>query len=1052
MSTKPFPVVPPRPSRPPNPRSSPNPEMPKVPARPNSRRIDRSTSPNCDRYSPSPLNELPVGSSTRHRHSNDASSPPARPPSVSLPSISQEGVEYEGLEYQNSSADNREQSHDPPVETRNVNRDLHLHAPKPSLPSSSAEARVRAVTRTDSQQAAAAGIGKVVSSPDYGDAERSKPRHMQTDGSRQGSPISSTNRRTSIHYGEEGGIPEIGQRVPMDPNAGDVQAPSPSPYGELGNEGEQHRPGRNHQHIKSGRDPSLPPGSYGLRGHGVTTSGKFEKAWYDKHPDELAREEQARYGPGLGQERPEWALSSDDLNKIVRSSAGTRDGLATHANVVGTPQEELAYVATDELASRRASVAPESRLSKGEYLQSHGLVKAPLKKSVVAGAADPEHCVPGTDTYEKEEVIHIDEPLHSQHHPDGFAPAPEDHKPHGAQPLEEPGWAEGPNEAPVLAADEIEPGAERLQPAISPAFELVSPGLNTHSRSNSRTENRASSQASSTRGAVPNMTKFGSRSEEREETHTELEDVKEYEPLFPNDDDEAKITTPVERFKRRPEQYRFPSKDIWEDAPVSLQLEATVTTPDVPSKSSDNEEKPPLGPPAEEALQSKSEIPSKPSSPTKELQIHLEDEKPHGAESRQRFPSKDVWDDVPDSQRLVTTVQTPQEGEKWTAPESPTKSSPPTIPARPSKSISPVEGKAPSPAEPRKPPTIPSRPKPKPPARPAKPSSRNSDESLTKTVSAGSTDATAPPGVKPKPPIPSRPGGSKIAALKAGFLSQLEGHLKLGPQGPKPQEKKPEPEETVEKVPLSDARKGRARGPARRKPAVPTAVPPAEPVRKPAPAPPKFKVVNAWNVWRIGGNGVLVVCDTSPAKARSAPPPPDLPTKTIPEPQPSARSEQASSPSSPTATTATPAALPVTQTPDTDADAVGDSSPETTSKPAPTKEPDEPAAVARDSSTASSSSPLRNPAPTPSASSHNDDDGDGDGNGLEAQPPQQEPLVEAEIEPGDETPLVAEPGQEKTGSPGPDEADEADVEQTSVQTKTLEKSPSGTSDSAGTTS
>ncbi|KLJ10867.1 hypothetical protein EMPG_13785 [Blastomyces silverae] len=1020
--------------------------MPKVPARPNSRRVDRSASPNCDSYAPSPLNELPAGSGTRHRHSNDASNPPARPPSVTLPSVGQEGMEYEGLEYQNSSADNREQSHDPPVETRNVNRDLHLHAPKPSLPSSSAEAQVRAVTRTDSQQAAAAGFGKVVSSSDYGDAERSRSRHMQTNGCPQGSSISSTNRRTSLQYGEEGGIPEIGQRVPMDPNAGDVQAPSPAQHGELGNEGGQQRPGRNHQRTKSGRETSLPPGSYGLRGHGVQPSGQFEKAWYDKHPDELAREEQAQYGPGLGHERPEWALSSDDLNKIVRTSASTGVGLATHANVVGTPQEELAYVATDELASRLASAAPESRLSKGEYLQSQGLVKAPLKESVVAGAADTEHSAPETDTHEKEEVIHIDEPLHSQHHPDGFAPAPEDHKPHGAQSLEEPGWAEeGPNEAPVLAADEIEPGAEHLQPAISPAFELGSPGLNTHSRSNSHTENRPSSQTSSTRGTMPNMTRLGSRSEEREEIHTELEDVQEYEPLFPDDDDEAKITTPAERFKQRPEQHRFPSKDIWEDAPDSLQLEATVSTPDVPSKSIGNEEKLPLGPPEQEALQSKRVTSSKPSSPSREFQSHLEDEKPPRAESRQRFPSKDVWEDVPDSQRLVTTVQTPQEGEMSTSPQSPAKPAPPTIPARPSKSISPLEGKALSPAETRKPPTLPSRPKPKPPARPAKPSSRNSDESLTKTVSAGSTDATAPPVVKPKPPIPARPGGPKIASLKAGFLSQLEGHLKLGPQGPKPQEKKPEPEETVEKVPLSDARKGRARGPARRKPAVPAAVPPTEPVKKPTPAPPKIKVVDAWNVWRIGGDGVLVVGDTSPAKARSASPT-DLPTTTtIPEPQPSTPSEQASSPSSTAANTSTPT---VPQAPDTNADVDADSSPETTSKPAPAKESDEPAPVARDSTTTSSSSPSRNPEPTPSASSH--DDGDGDGDGLETQPPQQEPLVEAEIEPGDETPLVAEPGREKSNASGPDEADV--VEQTSAQAKTLEKSASGTSDSVGTSS
>ncbi|OJD15752.1 hypothetical protein AJ78_04009 [Emergomyces pasteurianus Ep9510] len=1016
MSTKAFPPVPPRPSRSPH---TPNHEMPKVPPRPNSRRIDRSGSPNRDTYAPSPLNELPTGLGTRRQHSNDVSNAPARPPSVTLPSVGQEGMEYVGLEYQNARADVREQSHTPPIETRNVNRDLHLHAPKPSLPTSIAKAQVQAVTRTDSQQAAAAGFGKVVSSPDYDDADRARSRHIGAHGSRQESSIASTDRRTSLYFGEEGGIPEIGRRVPMDPNAGDVQAPSPAPFGDHGSgvsSGGQQRTGRNHQRTRSGRENSLPPGSYGLRGHGVQPTDKFERSWYEKHPDELAREEQGQYGPGLGNQRPEWALSSDDLNKIVRTSASTGLGLATHANVLGTPEEELGYIATDELASRLASARPESRLLKGEYIGSHGRVESALKESVVSGAAGTEHSVPEADTHEKEEVIHIDEPLHHQHHPDGFAPAPEDHKPYGVQSLEEPGWAEeGPNDAPVLAADEIEPGSENLQPAISPTFEHGSPYLKAHSRSHSRAESRPNSQPVSTNGAVPNMIRFGSRGEEREEVHTALEDVEEYEPLFPDDDDdEAKMSASTERFKRRPEQHRFPSKDIWEDVPDSLQLEATVLTPDVPSKHAGNEEKSPTEPPEQETLPSKREV-----SPRrgKELQSHLEDEKPPRPESRQRFPSKDIWEDAPDSQRLVTTVQTPQEEAKSTSPGSTIKPALPIVPARPSKSISPAEGKATSPTELRKPPMIPSRPKPQPPARPANPSSRSSEESLTKTISAGSTDSAAPPVVKAKPPIPSRPGGSKIAALKAGFLSDLEGRLKLGPQGPKPQEKKPEPEEPVEKAPLSDARKGRARGPARRKPAAPATVAAAAAAPAPklakTPASLKFTVVEPWNVWQVGGDGILVVGDTtpsqSPAKAKSTSPPGLASAAAIPKTEP-----QTSPPSAQAADTTTT----VPQASDAAADA--EASPEGAARPVTIDEADNHASTVRDSTTASSS-PSRNPEPTPSTSSHDD------GLGLEAPP-----LVEAEIEPGEDTPLVTEPGRM------PDE----EVKQTSASTETLEKGDS----------
>jgi hypothetical protein len=73
--------------------------------------------------------------------------------------------------------------------------------------------------------------------------------------------------------------------------------------------------------------------------------------------------------------------------------------------------------------------------------------------------------------------------------------------------------------------------------------------------------------------------------------------------------------------------------------------------------------------------------------------------------------------------------------------------------------------------------------------------------------------------------------GSKIAALQAGFMSDLNKRLKLGPQAPpsskSQQEGSPEAGDEEgqataapkEKVPLSDARKGRARGPQRRAPA-----------------------------------------------------------------------------------------------------------------------------------------------------------------------------------------------------------------------------------------
>lgn len=313
MTTQPgsAPAVPPRPSRSPL-EKAPTPDMPKIPPRP-SRRIERSGSPMSSNYAPSPLNEPPNGSTLSRTVSNDL---PPRPPSVTIPSLGEEGIEYEDLDAIHA-ADGQ---HITPAETRNVASDLELHAPRPSLPASSAKAQMQAVTRTDSSQAAAAGLGTIGSPAQDEQPERVARTISSARGSRPGSTASFDRPQSS--HDDEHGIPEIGQRVPMLANAGDVQAPSPSPYLEQPNQ----RSGRGHNRTRSGREASLPPGSYGLHGHGVPTNDKFEKAWYEKHPDEYVKDEQkGQYGSGTP--RPDWALSSDDLNKIVRGSAVTGSGL-----------------------------------------------------------------------------------------------------------------------------------------------------------------------------------------------------------------------------------------------------------------------------------------------------------------------------------------------------------------------------------------------------------------------------------------------------------------------------------------------------------------------------------------------------------------------------------------------------------------------------------------------------------------------------------------------------------------------------------------------------
>ncbi|KAJ5174394.1 uncharacterized protein N7482_000271 [Penicillium canariense] len=815
MPTHTAPVVPPRPARSPQPHASI--DMPKIPPRPANRRLDRSVSPMRDSYAPSPFNEW-SGPSMSRTISNDL---PPRPPSVTIPSLGEEGIEYADLDVGNMS----DSHHQAPAETRNISTDLKIHAPRPSLPTSSAKARVQAVTRTDSRQAAAAGLGRESSdSPAMEEQERSsRTLHSRASGSRAESTASS-DRRLSAQLGEEHGF-----RVPMYPNAGDVQAPSPSPYLEQGSQ----RQGRNHHRSRSARDSSLPPGSYGLHGHGVQHTDKFEKAWYDKHPDEFVKEE-GQYGPGVGTPRPDWALSSDDLNKIVRGYGSGSSGLGTSPAIAGTPDEEVGYLASDEYMHRIASPPPDARH------ETQPAVESPLRQmSFPASEIEPK--VPasplrhGRSTsrghHSDGDVIHVDDPMHPLHHPDGFAPtpAPHEHALEVDEPFEE--------DEPILAADEVRPDSAYLHPAVSPTFDHRASFDEERSRTPSASHSRSNSRSASAQGA-PMLTRFDSR-ELHDETFTPLEDVEEYEPLFPDEGDAKKqrSLSASERFKKRPDmlKHRFPSEDIWEDTPNSLQLHATVTTPDIPKRDSFGA----FETPEQEAVRKMQT--SKVNSHQVARQI-LEGE---GARDKvkapvrpdaikQRFPSRDIWEDAPDSQQLVTTVEPTTDEVK--SPEVPSK---PSIPPRPQK-----QAQATSPTDKRQPPVIPDRPKPQIPSRPAK------------SVSQASPEAAA--ASKPKPAVPARPGGSKIAALKAGFLTDLNSRLQLGPQQPKPQEKEPEP--PAEKQPLSDARKGRARGPARRKPA-------AENANARLPTIPEIKITETWNVWSVGADGNLTVGseDTKPS-------------------------------------------------------------------------------------------------------------------------------------------------------------------------------------------
>ncbi|KAL8837591.1 MAG: hypothetical protein Q9170_002468 [Blastenia crenularia] len=947
-------------------------DLPKIPPRPTHRTIERSHSPNSEHFPRSPLNEPPMmtqyndhnGGLYSSDYQNISSSGlglPKRPPSVSLPSIGQEGSEYGELEYEKPEETILDQvkGKSQPEQTRNVGSDLPLHAPRPSFSSSTAKERVAAVTRTDSSAAMAAGIGKTITPSDDKDPYK-RALHPKVSFSTRPDSVASTERPGSAQEGSDHGIPDvgIGQRVPMYPDAGDVQAPSPSPFSQafpsgIGFHSDGSIRSRNHGRRSSAQLFHGPPGSYGMHGHGSLPADQFEKAWYDKHPEVLEREEHGQYGPAIGV-RPEWALSSDELNKLVRDSASRGAGFGASPTVIGLPNEQIGYMATEEYTSRMNTPHSATFHQKAQSNHSQTHISSPLRKASVPADAEgkdgfqsskDEHRLSRSSTEHAlesetdDEAIHVDAPIarKSKIGGNGYDPPTEDLGPRGGNTEAQGGWIEETGYGvPILASDEVakERGTEYMQPAVSPAQERRGSnffsgvdsdappsyqsgfrhgsrsGSATNSRPTSRPTSRPGSRPTSIHGSLPGLSRFVSH-DDREDMHTPLEDVEEYEPLFPDDDGKESHPNPaIERLQRREMmKRRFPSQDIWEDTPNSLQLQATVSTPEPTEEAAVSIHEKPSAvfepPEVEGARKGEATEEEKTKLISREERLAKSHFKPHLREEvcrpgmKQRFPSRDIWEDSPDSARLETTVDGPQdedikspvddgliagavvhtfgrpggpeqgksagaqprEGattgsaavEKPTIPPRPTKhkaepadtvSQPPAqIPARPPKRIHqvppaeipppPAKPTESSPIESKKAPTLPERPKPQVPARPAKPVARESSEStpLSKTTTAASAGSGAaideargltspPPAPKPKPAVPARPIGGKIAALKAGFMSDLNKQLQVGPQGPKKEEKSIEEQEKAveDKAPLADARKGRARGPARRKP------------------------------------------------------------------------------------------------------------------------------------------------------------------------------------------------------------------------------------------
>ncbi|KAI1174347.1 hypothetical protein F4777DRAFT_385894 [Nemania sp. FL0916] len=790
------PVIPPRPARGLEKDTG---AAPTIPARP-SKRFNRSVSPNPDRFAPSPLNDAPFHAKPAPKRNSLSllGEQLERSTSVDLPGVGEEGREYAAAIDELSSS---------PEQTRIVSEDLKLHAPKPTVPAASAKQRVATVTRTDSDRAAAFGIGRP-SSEDPIYSGRSLKKKAST--------TSQLSHHSELHTDDEHGIPEIGQRVPMLSYAGDVQAPSPAPPRAASVDST--KSGRHHTRRTSSRNGfhDLPPGSYGLHGHGVESTDKLEKAYYEKHPDVKNKE----HYHALHDRVHDYSMSSENLNKIVRDTASRGVGFGT-SGYSGTPSEQVGYQASDEYTSRMSSPQPSSAAPKAESVKS-------FSKNTSSEAEDEKG----------NRVIHVDEDDQYK----GFAKHGNDEVAEGHGAHDDEAW-------PILAADEVakDPSPWELQPAVPPH------------RRGSDDRSRPSSRPGSIYSPPP------------QELHsTPLEDVEEYEPLFPEDErGDHKPRTQAEKLKEK----RFPSQDIWEDAPNSVHSTAEVSTPEpVNTRPKSHIASADFIPrdtetPAQAFARRQEELAEKEATTPDsflnrqqrpkswaEHQPHLAKEIHNRPNMTPRFPSRDVWEDTPDSLQFTATVSQPQSANDSTSEEvAKPEAHKPVVPVRPPrKQGSGDDGSSK--------PIIPNRPKPQIPTRPSKP-----------TADAKESDGAG----KQKPIVPARPIGGKIAALQAGFMSDLNNRLRLGPQAPKKDAPAAEeaPEEK-EKAPLADARKGRARGPQRRAPTKSHA--PGMGMEKSGPPPvsnghPVLSFSMTRTLWSIDEEGTMMVDSFGPGAGKSRP-------------------------------------------------------------------------------------------------------------------------------------------------------------------------------------
>ena len=275
----------------------------------------------------------------------------------------------------------------------------------------------------------------------------------------------------------------------------------------------------------------------------------------------------------------------------------TNNLIGTSRGAAGTPSQEIGWEATEQYAYRmvspKPSPAPLGELKKRPSSGAQPPVESPLRK-----ASFPINQGSALDS-EDEGVIHVEGRAKAGSKVTGGG-AKDNKLDLGPNSGNTPALGGVVSEEgfgiPILASDEVmkRPGSAYLQPAISPEAErsdFFDDG--SHSRRGSaQPHSRPTSRPNSMHGGYSGfhhggLSRFVSHDDYQGSGHgTPLEEIEEYEPLFPEDDDKKKAILTERLKKARPglAQHHFPSQDVWEDTPASLQFTTSVDTPEPPQE------------------------------------------------------------------------------------------------------------------------------------------------------------------------------------------------------------------------------------------------------------------------------------------------------------------------------------------------------------------------------------------------------------------------------------------------------------------------------------